>query len=98
MTNDQPISICLRVDKDIKIGALMQLIMEVRDVNIDPQSMVSQLVLYSTNRGTVRGIFNTEFKLTQYNLITNEIDAIEVLTRKGREMIKTYYLDNITYL
>ncbi len=41
MVNDQPIHICLRVDKDIKIGALMQQIMEIRDVNIDAHSMVS---------------------------------------------------------
>ena len=69
----------------------MQQIMEIRDVNIDPHSMVSQLVLYSTSRGSLRGIFNSEFKLTQYNLLTNEIDAIEVLTKKGREVLKFYY-------
>jgi hypothetical protein len=41
MVNDQPIHICLRVDRDIKIGHLMQQIMDVKDVNIDAQSMVS---------------------------------------------------------
>lgn len=76
----------------------MQQIMEVKDVNIDPHSMVSQLVLYSTSKGALRGIFNSEFKLTQYNLLTNEIDAIEVLTKKGREVLKTYYKENMCYL
>jgi hypothetical protein len=42
----------------------------------------------------MRGIFNSEFKLTQYNLLTNEIDAIEVLTKKGREVLKFYYQQN----
>ena len=91
MTNDQPIHISLRVEKDIKIGQLMQLICEVKEVNIEPISRISQLCLYSQTKGTIRGIFNPEYRLTQYNLLTNEVEAIELLTRKGREVIANHY-------
>jgi hypothetical protein len=46
----------------------------------------------------IRGIFNHEYKLTQYNLITNEIEAIEVLSRKGRETIRSFYKTNSNVL
>jgi hypothetical protein len=55
---------------------------------------VSNIVLYSQIKGIIRGIFNPEYRLTQYNLLTNEIEAIEVLSRKGREVIKDYYRMN----
>jgi len=42
----------------------------------------------------IRGIFNPEYRLTQYNLITNEVEAIELLSRKGREVIRDYYRNN----
>lgn len=38
--------------------------MQIKEVNIDPLSDVSALVLHSSNKGTVRGIFNSEFKLS----------------------------------
>ena len=76
----------------------MNTIMEIKDVNIDSNSLGSQLVLYSSSKGVIRGIFNSEFKLTQYNLLTNEIEAIEVLNRKGREQIQKFYNDNPQYM
>ena len=76
----------------------MDLIMEIKEVNMDPESKVSQLVLYSSIKGSVRGIFNSESKLNLYNLLTNEIDAIEVLTNKGRDAIKAFYRDNPNYI
>lgn len=60
------------------------MITEVKEVNIDPNQINSELVLYSTNKGSVRGIFNKENRFTQYNILRNEIDAIEVLTNSGR--------------
>jgi hypothetical protein len=42
----------------------------------------------------IRGIFNPDYRLTQYNLITNEVEAIELLTKKGRDLIKEYYRNN----
>lgn len=69
-----------------------------RDVNIDLNTQVSSVVLYSQIKGIIRGIFNQEYKLTQYNLITNEIEAIEVLSRKGRETIKAHYKTNSSVL
>lgn len=35
MTNDQPIKISLKVERDIKIEDLIQMIIDVKDVNID---------------------------------------------------------------
>lgn len=79
LTNDQPIHICLRVSKNIKIQELIRQIVAVKEVNIDPQLFVNQgftdLVLYTKQLGTVRGIFDPMNKLTQYKLITNEIHA-----------------------
>ncbi len=97
VTNDQPIHICIKVDKDIKIGHLLQQIIEFRDVNIDTGSATSTLILYSAQRNSVRGVFNSDYKLTQYNLLGNEIEAIEVLTKKGRETIAKFYMENPQY-
>ena len=62
--------------------------MEIRDVNIDPTSEGTALVLYSSSKGIIRGIFNNEYRMTSYNMLTNEVEAIEVLTRKGRSYIE----------
>ena len=94
LTNDQPIHIALRVDKDVKIATLIQMVSEVKDVNISATSQTSQLVLYSQTKGVIRGIFNHEYRLTQYNLLTNEVEAIEVLTKKGRDLIRDNYRMN----
>jgi hypothetical protein len=72
----------------------MQMICDIREVNIDINSRVSNLVLYSQLKGIIRGIFNPDFRLLHYSLITNEVEAIEVLTRKGREVIRDYYKAN----
>lgn len=37
LTNDQPIHICIRVSKNIKIQELIRKIVCVKEVNIDPQ-------------------------------------------------------------
>lgn len=74
------------------------MISDVKEVNISLDSGTIQLVLYSSSKGTIRGIFNPDFKLTQYNLITNEIEAMEVLTKKGRDVIKQFYKENPNYL
>ena len=96
MTNDQPIHICLQVDKNIKIKDLIQKIMEVKEVNIDPHFVnnvgLQDLVLYSKSLGSVRGVFDPNNKLTQYKLITNEVHAQEVVTNKGKQFIRIRYL------
>lgn len=45
-------------------------------------------------KGIIRGIFNPEYRLSNYNLLNNEIEAIEILNSKGREAIKDYYKTN----
>jgi len=54
--------------------------------------------MYSVSRGQIRGIFNPEFALSKYNLIDNEMTAIEVLTKQGRNAIREYYCRNPAYL
>ena len=94
VTNDQPIHIAIRVDKDTKISALMQQICDIREVNIDSQARMSSLVLFSQSKGIIRGIFNPDNRLSNYNLLNNEIEAIEVLNRRGRDHIREFYRSN----
>ena len=79
LTNDQPIHICIKIDKNILIKDIARKIMQIKEVNIDldrtMKKQFSQLVLYSKQLGTVRGIFDPLNKLTQYKLLTNEIYA-----------------------
>lgn len=63
------------------------MIAEIKEVNINPGADTSFLTLYSQTKGTIRGIFNPECRLTQYNLLTYDIEATEVLTKQGRDVI-----------
>ena len=47
-----------------------------------------------TGDRAVRGVFNPDYRLSNYNLIGNELHAMELLTRKGKEMIKAFYINN----
>lgn len=89
LANDQPIHIRMLVDKNILIADLVTKITEFPEVNIDTrwvnEQMCSQLILFSTNLGTVRGVFDPRNRLTQYKLITDEIHAREVLSPSGKE-------------
>lgn len=70
-------------------------IMEIPEVNIDLEHVLAQgfqeIILFSLNQGTVRGVFDPVNKLTQYKLITNEIHAQEVLTQRGKDFIRLSY-------
>jgi len=63
-------------------------------VNIDPNSRCSSIVLFSAMKGIIRGIFNPDNRLSNYNLLNNEIEAIEILNSRGREAIKDFYRTN----
>ena len=95
LTNDQPIHICLKVEKSILVKDLIAAIIGIKEVNIDPnyfyQMGFQDLVLYSKSLGTVRGVFDPNNKLTNYKLITNEIHAQEVITNKGKQFIRIRY-------
>jgi hypothetical protein len=45
-------------------------------------------------KGIIRGIFNPENRLSNYNLFNNEIEGIEVLNKRGREAIIDFYRFN----
>lgn len=45
-------------------------------------------------KGIIRGVFNPDNRLSNYNLLNNEIEAIEVLNRGGRDAIRDYYRIN----
>ena len=68
LTNDQPIHICLKITKNIKISELIGKIINIKEVNIDADHMLqqkfSELILYSKTVGTVRGVFEPSNRLT----------------------------------
>ena len=39
-----------------------------------------------------------ERKLSQYNVQGNDLMAVEILTRAGRDTIKRFYMDNSTFV
>lgn len=84
LTNDQPIYVCLKIDKNMQIREVIKKVMAIPEVNIDfahhSTQHFSDLVLFSKQLGTVRGIFDPINKFTQYKLVTNEIHAQEILT------------------
>lgn len=84
----------LRVDKDARISKIIQDICDIKEVNIDSKRRSSSLVLFSQIKGIIRGIFNPELLLSNYNLINNEIEAYEVLNNKGRDMVREFYQKN----
>lgn len=79
LTNDQPIHICLKVDKRILIQELKQKIVSIKEVNIIPASWQGKpfidLLLYQLDNTakTVRGLFEPVNKLTNYKMSTNEL-------------------------
>ena len=64
LSKDQPLHICLRVDKSISIAELTRQIMYVREVNIDQHQERTELILFQKNLGVIRGIFDANNKLT----------------------------------
>ena len=68
----------------MQIREVIKKVMAIPEVNIDfahhSTQHFSDLVLFSKQLGTVRGIFDPINKFTQYKLVTNEIHAQEILT------------------
>ena len=56
--------------------------------------MVFQL---NKDRG-IRGIFNPNMPLSNYNLHSLDIIAVEILTHIGRETIRNFYMTNPNFL
>ena len=95
MNNDQPMHIRLKVENEIKIKDLMVKIAQIREVNIEVKSGNSELVLFQMNQqGSLRGFFNPELKLSNYQFMGQDLMAAEILTRTGRNKIKKFYIDN----
>ena len=71
------------MEKDARISQIIQQITAIPEVNIDSvsESKHTQLVLYAQSKGIVRGIFNQDNRLTQYHVASNDIEAIEILTK-----------------
>lgn len=66
--NNQPIRVSIRVDKDAKIGQIMCQIAGIKEVNVDLAARHTTLILYAQTKGVIRGIFNPEYRLTQYHV------------------------------
>ena len=74
-------------------------IAQIREVNIDPKQVLSEVILFQTlTNSDIRGIFNPEMKLSNYNLMGQDLFATEVLTRTGRDVVKKFYIDYPDFL
>ena len=70
MTNDQPMHIQIKVDNEIKLKDVATKIAQIREVNIDPKQVLSEVIMFQmTPNNDIRGIFNPELKLSNYNLM-----------------------------
>lgn len=91
--------IVIKVDNEIRIADLITKITQIRELNIELPTVKTELVVFQmTNRNNLRGIMNPDMKLSQYNLQGQDIMAMEILTRTGREVIKRFYMDNMAFL
>ena len=89
----------IKVDNEIKMKDVATKIAQIREVNIDPKQVLTEVILFQTTAvNDIRGIFNPDLKLSNYNLMGQDLLATEVLTRKGRDVIKKFYLDYPDFL
>lgn len=78
------------------IRSLIKKILQIRETNLDAAQVKTQVVIYCVNPKTkfVRCVYNNDDKLTELDLISSEIHCQEVLTRKGKDLIRNYYKDH----
>ena len=70
MTNDQPMHIQIKVDNEIKMKDVATKIAQIREVNIDPKQVLTEVILFQTTAvNDMRGVFNPDLKLSNYNLM-----------------------------
>lgn len=82
--NNKPIRISLRIEKDARISSIIKQIGLIPEANIDLSSKNTDLCMYASSKGHIKGIFNPDYKLVQYSYQSDEIEAIEILTKSGR--------------
>ena len=97
-SNDQPLKVSIRVDKTMYIQEIINLICDIEDVNLNVVEGKTTLTLYFEEDGIIQGVFDPEFRMSQYNFTGNELLAVELLTTAGRDQIKNYYQDNPSYI
>ena len=51
-----------------------------------------------TPNKNIRGLFYPGFKLSNYNLMGQDLVAMEIMTRQGRECVRKFYCDNTEFL
>ena len=89
----------IKVDNDIKIRDLITKITQIREVNIETSLTKTDVVIFQMLPSKcIRGIFNPDLKLSQYNLMGQDLVAMETLTRPGRDMIRKFYLDHREFM
>lgn len=61
--------------------------------------MKTQLVLYSIDSKTkfLHTLFSNDDKLSELDLLTGEMHCHEVLTWKGKELVKKWYNENPSF-
>lgn len=78
----------------------MKKIYAIRECNLDQTMVKTMLVLFSINpkTRTIRTIFRSEDKLTEVDLISSEIHCHEMITKKGKDLIRRYYQEHQGFL
>ena len=65
LTNDQPIHVCIKVEKGTRVQDVIDKIMKITEVNIDFEEHrlngFTDLMLYSKNLGIIRGVFTPSY-------------------------------------
>ena len=60
--------IFLKINKDASVVDLIDRITDIKDVGFQKFQEKTEIVLYQTGQGIVRGIFDVEFKLDKYKI------------------------------
>ena len=60
----------IKVDNEIKMKDVATKIAQIREVNIDPKQVLTEVILFQTTAvNDIRGVFNPDLKLSNYNLM-----------------------------
>lgn len=71
-----------------------------KEANLDKTLTRTALVLIGIYQNTklVRRVYRSDEKLTEVDLLQYELHLFEVLTRKGKDMIRNFYRANEGFL
>ena len=88
------------MEADTSIKTITSKILAIREANLDKTQTRTNTVLFGMNRSTklVRKVYRPEDKLTEIDLLSYELHMMELLTRKGKDLIRSFYKANEGFL